>query len=130
MVKILVPKLVPYDPDIRKLGEQPEDVQLARVSIWGLHIRYITNPSEAVQLAVVNEYPDAIKYINNPTKKVALSAVQMDGSLLRYISENLQTEELVLEALINDPDAKDYIVVPLTDAMIAQMTLNELTRGI
>lgn len=139
------------DPNnIKHVLYPSEELQLLAVSLKNRSVMHIMNPTERVQMVVADKHtPDImfihnmlesvqlyvmtlgvnyIAYITNPTPKVALMAVKQYGRFLCHIRPSSQTEEVILEAVRNDPDAKRYIDVPISENLLAELTILELAK--
>ena len=53
----------------------------------------------------------AIKFVKHKILEICLAAVRYEGALLRYIPDTEQTLPLVIAALQQNPDCRDYIAV-------------------
>jgi len=131
---------------IKYLNKPSEAVQIAAVRSDSYAIRYIKRPKLPVQLAAIEIDPESHRYIKkphekaiqlavtlsphiyvdieNPSPKVQLIAVEGFWYNLAYITE--QTEEMVLVALRQDIEAKQFIRIPLTEAIICELVTQSL----
>lgn len=66
-------------------------------------IKNISNPSEDMQLAVVKQDGLLISLIEHPTTNVILEAVRQSGYILTQIPQELQTDEIIKEAMKTAP---------------------------
>jgi hypothetical protein len=93
-----------------------EKVILKTVSMNGLCLEYVKNPSDAVKLAAVKENYISLRCIKNPSEELQLLAVNIDGYAIQYIVN--PTEKVQLAAVTKSPYAIKLIKNPTEAAMI------------
>jgi len=103
----------------------PEDVQLKLIRESPSLVLELINPSNTVQVFAVSRSPDLILRIKNPCPAAWLVAVKQKGWYLEYAPDYIQTEEIVLEAIKQNVNNKEYIKIPLTERIIAEIVLKE-----
>lgn len=104
-----------------------EDAMREIITKYPFLIQILENPPESIQHIAVSQTPSLILHINGIIyPSTYLVAIQTDGYILKCISKDLQTEQIVLEAVKQTRRAIQFIKIPLTDNLIAEITLLEL----
>lgn len=104
-----------YTKDLLKFGVSIEEI----LSINGLALKYIENPTiEQIKIAI-EQNGKAIEFVKDKTEELCLMAVQQDGLALRYIKS--PSFDVSVKAAQNHPNA-----VMLLDKELRPMIREEL----
>jgi hypothetical protein len=127
-----------------KLDEN-EKFNIAYVSVNGLNIKHIENPSELVQKIAITKYIWSMAYIKNPSNKIQIYAVKLNpiiisdiinpclacqkiavennGFLIKHIKNPSKTVQKL--AIISSPSSINYIQKPSVEILEFFISSNE-----
>jgi len=127
---------VPFDLQMKSIKEDHkslrwianpyEETIMLALAEDGDNIKFIGNPTPEMMIAAVKQTGWAVDYIDNLTEDVCIACVQKEPMALFYIKPENQTERIVCAALAVNKEAKKFIKIPHTEAIVAELVLHEL----
>lgn len=94
---------------IKYIKNPPTELILIALEKSGKVIDYLDfKTDEYIDLAF-KTYPAAIKHIKNPSEELCIQCVKKNGKLIQYISEDIQTINIQIAAINENPIAMSFI---------------------